>query len=145
MAHFAKLDDKNIVIAVHVLSDDVATSEQVGIDFLKNLTTWQNWKQTSYHTSRGTHSLGGTPLRKNYAAPGYTYDENRDAFIPPKGHDSCVLNEDTCIWEIPVARPIDGNVYNWNEVNQTWDLVADPGEQLIYILLLQKDDEITER
>jgi len=129
MAYFAKLNDENIVIAVHILSDDVATSEQAGIDFLNNLyNTGDVWKQTSYHTSAGTHSLGGTPLRKNFAAVGYTYDENRDAFIPPKGYDSCILNENTGNWEIPVARPVDGNAYNWNESNQTWDLVADPGE-----------------
>jgi hypothetical protein len=127
MAYFAKLNDENIVIAVHILSNDVATSEQAGIDFLKNLyNTGDVWKQTSYNTRGGIHTLGGTPLRKNFAGVGYTYDETRDAFIPPKTLDSFILNESTCVWETPVPRP-DGS-YLWNEANQTWDLIPDPGE-----------------
>ena len=127
MAYFAKLNDENIVIAVHILSNDVATSEQAGIDFLKNLyNTGDVWKQTSYNTKAGIHTLGGTPFRKNFAGVNYTYDETRDAFIPPKTLDSFILNESTCVWDPPVPRP-DGS-YLWNEANQTWDPMPDPGE-----------------
>jgi hypothetical protein len=79
------------------------------------------WIQTSYNTRGGVHSLGGTPLRKNYAGIGYTYDSQRDAFIPPKPYASWTLDEETCLWNAPVARP-EGN-YTWNEDEQSWDLV----------------------
>ena len=82
-----------------------------------------NWIQTSYNTVKGVHLEGGTPLRKNHAGKGYTYDEDRDAFIPPKPFNSWTLNETTCLWEAPVAYPDDGEEYNWNETNQTWDLI----------------------
>ena len=85
MAHFAKLGAGNIVLTVNVVSNDVATTEQAGIDFLNNLyNTRDVWKQTSYNTQGGEHKLGGTPFRKNYAGVGYTYDQTKDAFIPPK-------------------------------------------------------------
>ena len=93
-----------------------------GIDFLTKLTGWSIWKQTSYNTLAGQHKLGGTPFRKNHAAIGYTYDEDRDAFIPPKPFNSWILNEDTCQWEPPVVKPIDNNNYIWNEETQQWDL-----------------------
>ena len=124
MAHFAKLGTGNIVTTVHVVSNDVATTEQAGVDFLNNLyKTRDVWKQTSYNTKGGVHLLGGTPFRKNYAGVGYTYNQTKDAFIPPKPFDSWTLNENTCLWEAPVAYPDDDNRYIWNETTQTWNLV----------------------
>jgi len=123
MAHFAKLGVGNIVERVAVVSNDIATTEQAGVDFLNNLyNTRDVWKQTSYNTQGGVHTLGGTPLRKNYANKGYTYDQERDAFIPPKPYPSWTLNESTCRWDSPVAYPIDENNYRWNETTQQWDL-----------------------
>ena len=124
MAHFAKLGTDNIVEKVEVVSNNIATTEQDGINFLNNLYgTNDIWKQTSYNTIAGVHKLDGTPLRKNYAGIGYTYDEDRDAFIPPKPYSSWILDEETCNWEAPVAHPDDGQFYNWNETNQTWELI----------------------
>ena len=115
MAHFAKLGTGNIVTAVHVVSNDVATTEQAGVDFLNDLyKTRDVWKQTSYNTKGGVHLLGGTPFRKNYAGIDYTYDQTKDAFIPPKPFDSWTLNETTCIWEAPVAYPSDDKDYEWD-------------------------------
>src|SRR6056300_293699 len=131
MAHFAKLGTGNIVLEVQVVSNDVATTEQAGVDFLNNLfKTKDVWKQTSYNTLGGEHLLDGTPFRKNFSGIGFKYDQTRDAFIPPKPFNSWTLNETTCLWEAPTPRPeltqeqIDnGNYYIWNETNQTWDLV----------------------
>jgi len=131
MANFCKLKVGNIVERVEKVSNDIATTEQAGVEFLQNLYNDRaTWKQTSYNTKGGVHLLGGTPLRKNYAGIGYKYDQTRDAFIPPKNYNSWVLNETTCLWDPPVARPeltqeqIDNNnYYTWNETNQTWDLV----------------------
>jgi hypothetical protein len=114
MAHFAKLGVGNIVERVEVVSNDIATTEQAGADFLNNLyKTRDVWKQTSYNNN----------IRKNYAGIGYIYDEDRDAFIPPKPFNSWVLNETTCLWESPVAYPNDGQKYIWNEDTQSWNLV----------------------
>jgi hypothetical protein len=114
MAHFAKLGVGNIVERVEVVSNDIATTEQAGADFLNNLyKTRDVWKQTSYNNN----------IRKNYAGIGYIYDEDRDAFIPPKPFNSWVLNENTCQWESPVAYPNDGQKYIWNEDTQSWNLV----------------------
>ncbi len=124
MAHFAKLGTGNIVLAVHVVSNDIATTEQAGEEFLQNLHGSRDvWKQTSYNTIGGEHKLGGTPFRKNYAGIGFTYDEVRNAFIEPKPYDSWTLNEETCLWEAPVALPDTENRYNWNEETTSWDLV----------------------
>jgi hypothetical protein len=131
MAHFAKLGIGNTVERVEVVSNDIATTEQAGLEFLQNLYKDRAvWKQTSYNTRGGEHLLDGTPFRKNYAGVGWKYDQTRDAFIPPKPFNSWVLNETTCRWDPPVARPeltqeqIDNNnYYRWNEENQTWDLV----------------------
>jgi len=127
MAHFAKLGTENIVLQIVVLSnnaildEDGKESEQIGMDFLNNLyKTNDVWKQTSYNTFGGVHKLDGTPLRKNYAGIGYTYDETRDAFIVPKPYSSWTLNEDTCIWEAPSAKPDDGKRYEWNEETISW-------------------------
>lgn len=115
MAHFAKLDENNNVLAVHVVVNDVIIidgneSEQAGIDFLTNLHGHNKWKQTSYN---------GT-FRKNYAGIGYTYDYAKDAFISPKPYESWILNEETCKWESPVARPDDDRAYQWSEITTSW-------------------------
>ena len=130
MAHFAKLGVGNKVLKVHVVSNDVATTEQAGVDFLNNLYKSRDvWVQTSYNTKSGVHLNGGTPFRKNYAGVGYTYDQSRDAFIPPKKYKSWTLNETTCLWDPPVAKPElteeqinNKNYYSWNEETQQWDL-----------------------
>ena len=114
MAHFAKLGVGNIVEQVIVVSNDVAITEQAGVDFINKLyNTRDVWKQTSYNNN----------IRKNYAGIGYQYDQTRDAFIPPKSFNSWVLNEDTCRWEAPIARPQDDNNYKWNEQTISWDIV----------------------
>jgi hypothetical protein len=130
MAYFAKLGTGNIVEQVISISNSVITDnngieqEQLGIDFINNLyNTNDNWKQTSYNTNGEIHSLGGKPFRKNYAGIGYIYDSNRNAFIPPKPFNSWVLNESSCQWEAPIARPQDDNNYKWNESTLTWNIV----------------------
>lgn len=121
MAHFAKLDDNNVVLAVHVVNNNVITvdgveSEQAGIDFLTGLHGHDKWKQTSYNGN----------ICKNYAGIGYTYDTGRDAFVPPQPWASWTLNETTCQWEPPVAYPTDGKRYAWFELNQQWIEVTGP-------------------
>ena len=124
MAHFAKLNSENIVEKVLVVSNEVATNEQAGVNFLNNLLkTSDTWKQTSYNTVGGVHKLGGTPFRKNYAGVGYKYDESRDAFISPKPYNSWTLNETSCSWEAPTPYPNDGNLYIWDEENLRWNLI----------------------
>ena len=124
MAHFAKLDNNNIVVDVQSVSNDTATDETAGVNFLNNLYgTNDNWKQTSYNSRGNNHKLGGTPFRKNYAGIGYTYDEDRDAFIPPKPYNSWTLNETSCLWEAPTPFPDDGNLYIWDEENLMWNLI----------------------
>lgn len=124
MASFAKLGKGNIIEKVVSVSNDIATTEQAGVDFLNNLYQSRDvWKQTSYNTKAGVHLLGGTPFRKNYAAIGFTYDQERDAFIAPKPFNSWTINETTCEWEAPIAEPIDGQDYNWNETTRQWDLI----------------------
>ena len=123
MAHFVKLGIGNKVIQGVVVHNDVATTEQAGIDFLNNLyKTNDVWKQTSYNTYGGEHKLGGTPFRKNFAGLGFKYDQTKDAFIPPRPFTSWTLNEETCLWEAPVIKPDDGQNYIWNEETQQWDL-----------------------
>ena len=125
MAHFAKLGTGNKIIRVAVVHNDTAPTEQDGIDFLNTLyNTRDVWKQTSYNTLAGVHKLGGTSFRKNYAGVGYTYDESKDAFIPPQTYPSWTLNEDTCRWEAPVAYPNDGNVHRWNEEITNWEEIT---------------------
>ena len=122
MAHFAEVDSNNVVVRVLVVGDD---QEHRGQDFLANdLGLGGTWLKTSYNTQGGVHTLGGTPFRKNYAGIGYTYDSTRDAFIPAKPFASWNLNEDTCLWEAPVAYPADGGMYTWNEEDQSWDEVT---------------------
>ena len=123
MAHFAKLGKGNVVEKIEVVSNNIATTEQAGVDFLNNLYgTNDTWKQTSYNTYGGVHKLGGTPFRKNYAGIGFKYNQTKDAFIPSKPYESWILNETTCLWEARVVKPDDGQSYDWNETNQTWDL-----------------------
>jgi len=123
MASFAKLGIGNIVERVEVVSNDIATTEQAGIEFLQNLYKDREvWKQTSYNMYGGVHALGGTPFRKNFAGIGFIYDQTRDAFIAPKPFNSWTLNETTCLWEAPIDYPSDGQEYDWNETNKSWDL-----------------------
>jgi hypothetical protein len=132
MASFAKLGTNNIVEQVisvnnNELLDNEIESETKGIEFCKSLFGQDtNWKQTSYNTQAGIHKLGGTPFRKNHAGIGYTYDDNRDAFIPPKPYNSWILNEETCNWNAPIAYPVDSNINNmyiWNEEILNWELI----------------------
>ena len=116
MSHFAKLDENNIVVFV-----TVGRQEDDGKEAELTARTGDVYKQTSYNTRGGVHLLGGTPFRKNYAGIGYTYDEQRDAFIPPKPFESWVLNEETCLWDAPIPYPSDDNRYTWNEANQQWE------------------------
>ena len=111
MSHFAKVED-DIVTEVIVAEQDVIDSNLFGDP--------ATWVQTSYNTHGGQHSNGGTPLRKNYAGIGYTYDDKRDAFIPPQTYPSWIINEDTCQWEAPTPMPEDGNLYSWDEATLSW-------------------------
>jgi hypothetical protein len=117
MAHFAKLDQNNIVLEInvvdneHLLDANNIEREELGIAFLVQWSGgYPYWKQTSYNGN----------FRKNYAGIGYTYDPVRDAFIPPKPYASWTLNEDTCLWDAPVGYPTDGKRYVWDEVNVNW-------------------------
>jgi len=117
MAHFAKLDENNVVIEVnvvdnqHLIDENGNEQESKGIEFLINWSGGhQNWKQTSYNAT----------FRKNYAGIGYKYDELKDAFIPVRPFPSWVLNEDTCRWDSPVPYPNDNKSYNWDESNLIW-------------------------
>ena len=118
MAHYALLDRNNIVVQVIT-----------GVDENEGVYDWELFytqetrlqaKRTSYNTQGGVHTGGGTPFRKNYAGIGYTYDAVRDAFIPPKPYPSWILNEQTCLWEPPVAMPDDGQMYTWDEASTNW-------------------------
>lgn len=116
MAHFAKLTENNIVVDVNVVSNEVINnlpfpdSEPLGIEFLTALTGYSNWKQTSYNDS----------FRKNYAGVGYTYDNQRDAFISPKPFPSWFLDEQTCLWNSPTPMPTDNKRYSWHEETTSW-------------------------
>jgi hypothetical protein len=111
MSHFAKVTS-GVVVQVIVAEPEFFNT------FVDS--SPGEWIQTSYNTHGGVHALGGTPLRKNYAGVGFTHDRTRDAFIPPKPFASWVLNEDTCLWNAPVAMPDDGKQYEWNEDTQAW-------------------------
>ena len=113
MSSFAKLGAGNVVEKVISIDDSIATTEQAGVDFINSLyNTRDIWKQTFQDRSK----------RKNYAGIGYRYDQERDAFIPPKSYDSWILDEDTCKWKAKVDYPNDGQDYNWNEKTEQWDL-----------------------
>jgi hypothetical protein len=118
MAHYAFLDENNIVTEVIVGKDegeDDTDWEQHYGNF-----RGQVCKRTSYNTSGGHHNNGRIPFRKNYAGIGFSYNETLDAFIPPKPFNSWNLNEDTCLWEPSVPYPTDGERYRWDEENQEW-------------------------
>ena len=116
MAHWAEIDENKLVTRVLVGSnDDIDEGYQWLIDNLGG-----TWVKTSYNTMAGVHTQGGEPLRKNYAGVGYTYDEIKDAFIPPKPFASWVLNEETCLWEPPTLRPTDDKLYTWDEATISW-------------------------
>ena len=118
MSHFAKIDENNIVTKI-IVADQEAIDTQDG-----------TWIQTSYNTRGGKHYTeseddfyiedSGTPLRKNYAGIGYTYDSVKDAFYAPQPYPSWTLDEDTCMWDAPVAYPNDGKPYLWNEDTTSW-------------------------
>jgi hypothetical protein len=115
MAHWAKCVDGKVV--------SVIVAEAEFFTTFVDLSPGQ-WLQTSYRTQGGQHPEG-TPLRKNFAGIGYTYDAVRDAFIPPSPFASWLLNDDTCLWEAPVAMPTDGKAYEWQEATTSWkELVA---------------------
>jgi hypothetical protein len=122
MAHFAQIDENNIVTQVIVIKQEKIDTGHWGDP--------DTWIQTSYNTRAGVHYTpnsagvpdGGIPLRKNYAGIGCTYDKGRDAFISPKPYDSWKLNEDKCVWEAPVNQPDDGKIYDWNESKLIWEL-----------------------
>ena len=150
MADFVKLDSSNVVVQGIVINDSECPTEEAGVTFINNLfKTNDVWKKTDPDTLEGTHLKGDTPFRKNYAGIGFTYDESKDAFIPPKPYNSWVLDEDKCIYKAPVDLPItytqnytkldeDGNTitdengdvvldndnYEWDEDTTSWVLVA---------------------
>ena len=111
MAHFAEIDENNIVLRVIVVADE---HEADGENWCNGF-SGGTWKQTSFNTVGNVHTLDGTPFRKNYAGIGYTYDTTRDAFIPPKPYPSWALNETTCLWESPIDYPSDNKIYRWDE------------------------------
>ena len=121
MAHFAELNDDNLVIRIIVVNNDDMLdadgneNEQIGINFCQNLLSGR-WVQTSYNRQ----------FRKNYAGTGYTYDVSRDAFIPPKPYVSWILNEDTCLWDAPIPYPTDGKMYYWDEDTVSWTIRITP-------------------
>ena len=125
MAHFAEIDENNIVTRVLVVADE---EDHRGQEFLAtDLGLGGTWKKTSYNTQGGVHVNGGTPFRKNYAGVGYTYDESRDAFIPEKPYPSWVLNEETCLWDAPTPMPVEeGKMFEWVEADLSWQEVVLP-------------------
>jgi len=122
MANFAKLDSDSKVVRVETVSNDIATTEQAGANFLNALYgTSDTWKQTSYNTVGNVHALGGTPFRKNFAGNGDTYDSDKNAFIEPQPFASWTLDETTCLWEAPISYPDDGFFYTWDETTYQED------------------------
>ena len=123
MAHFAKVVDGKV--------SQVIVAEKEFFDTFVDSSPGE-WIQTSYNTHGGVHATGGTPMRKNYAGIGFTYDRTRDAFIPPQPFASWKLNEQSCLWNAPVAMPTDAGqgeppkMYTWNENTTSWDLVTNP-------------------
>lgn len=117
MGHFAKVVDGKVT--------QVIVAEKEFFDSFVD-TSPGTWLRTSYNTIGGQHTQGGTPLRKNYAGIGYSYDAQRDAFIPPQPFASWVLNEDTCLWDAPTPMPTEGGPYRWDEATTSWVEVPAP-------------------
>lgn len=117
MAHFAKVLDGKVVQVIVAEPEFFTTF----VDSSPG-----EWIQTSYNTYGGTHRNGGTPLRKNYAGVGFTYDHTKDAFIPPKPFNSWVLDEQTCLWNAPVSYPTDDKHYTWDEATTSWIEIVKP-------------------
>jgi len=146
MAHYSLIDNDNVVINVIVGSDE---SDEMDWEAHYSSVTGLTCKRTSYNTFAGEHRQGGVPFRKNYGSVGYTYDEDRDAFIPPKPFDSWVLDEDTCIWQSPVPPPIlteddiangiTGSNYFWNEETLNWEYQVSPDD-----IVAQAERELAE-
>jgi hypothetical protein len=148
MAHYAKLDENNLVMRVEVvdnnvlLDDNGIENEELGIQFLEDLHGWPIWKKTSYNTQKGVYlNNDQTPasdqtkaFRKNYAGIGFTYDVNRDAFIPPKPFNSWILNETSCTWVSPSPEPESTDeIYPfWSEENLRWQYISLDGTQSYY-------------
>lgn len=125
MPNFAELDENNIVInlnSLHQDSVDPENEEESGVDLLESLSGHRRWKRYSFNTSLGYHRQDGVPFRKNAAAIGYTYDEERDAFIPPQPYPSWTLDEETCDWLPPIDQPIPP-LYRWSEAEYGWILL----------------------
>lgn len=128
MAHFAQIDENNIVLQVIVIKNDDAVTEEAGQEFIASIGLQGVWKQTSYNTFGNKHSTDGVPFRKNYAGIGFTYNEELDAFIPPKPAEftSYVVDEETGLWVPPIAKPIgtpDGTEktgWRWDESLLSW-------------------------
>lgn len=127
MAHFAKIDNLNTVVFVTVGND-----KDSGKELELCARTGDTYRQTSYNTRNGIYYEPNSDIpspdqskafRKNFASIGYTYDKDRDAFIPPQPYPSWVLNEQTCNWDSPIPYPNDGSIYSWNEGTQVWDKV----------------------
>lgn len=118
MAHYAFLDENNVVTDVIVGKDE----NENGIDWEQHYGEFrgQLCKRTSYNTIGNVHLVGGVPFRKNYAGIGYVYDPEKDAFIPPQPYPSWVLNNSTCQWQAPIPMPIDDHRYSWDEITQNW-------------------------
>ncbi len=112
--HFAEIDSNGIVLRVIVAEQDFIDSEVLGPK--------ENWIQTSYNTFEGKHKLGGTPLRKNFAAVGYEYNSSINGFVPTKPFPSWILNQQKGIYESPIPRPQDGKIYDWDENIKNWKL-----------------------
>jgi hypothetical protein len=115
MSHFAKVLNGKVI--------QVIVAEPEFFETFVDSSAGQ-WIQTSYNTLGGVHANGGTPLRKNYAGIGFTYDPQKDAFIPPKPYESWVLNENTCLWDAPTPMPTDEKIYNWDEPTLSWKEVT---------------------
>ena len=122
MAHWAEIDNDNIVTRVLVVADNVEDGQAFLAD---ELGLGGTWTKTSYNTIGGVHTNGGTPFRKNFAGIGYTFDAAKDAFIPPKPFASWTLNNASCLWEAPTAMPTDEKLYTWDEETTSWKEVTE--------------------